>query len=170
MFSHPKVELLGAGKFHQRVIFHGLGKVTIGQGFSFGYRYGGGYHSGYCEIQPRSEEAIINIGCNVATNNRVFICSNAKIEIGDSCIIGYDVMIMDHDGHGIDPKKRRNNPGKGDPIIIGKNVFLGSKAIILPGTEIGDHSVVGAGAVVKGKYPSNSVIAGNPARIIKEII
>jgi len=56
------------------------------------------------------------------------------------------------------------------PIVIGRNVWIGNNAIILKGTEIGDNSVIGAGAVVTGgKLPSNVVIAGNPARILKEL-
>ena len=53
------------------------------------------------------------------------------------------------------------------PIDIGKNCFIGCNTIILKGTVLGDGCVVGAGAVVSGKFPPNSVIAGNPARIIR---
>lgn len=52
-------------------------------------------------------------------------------------------------------------------ITIGRNVWVGLNAIILKGTEIGDNSVVGAGAVVRGKFPANCVIAGNPAKVVK---
>ena len=55
------------------------------------------------------------------------------------------------------------------PVIIGKNCFIGCNSIILKGTVLGDGCVVGAGAVVCGKFDDNSVIAGNPARIIKKL-
>ncbi len=53
-----------------------------------------------------------------------------------------------------------------DGIYIGDNVFVGAKALLLPGTHIGDNSIVGAGAVVKGTYPAESIILGNPAKVI----
>ena len=53
------------------------------------------------------------------------------------------------------------------PISIGKNCFIGCNALILKGTVLGDNCVVGAGAVVSGKFEPNSVIAGNPAKVIR---
>lgn len=52
------------------------------------------------------------------------------------------------------------------PISIGDNVFLGARSVILPGTTIGNNCIVGAGAVIKGNFPENSIIVGNPAKII----
>ena len=56
--------------------------------------------------------------------------------------------------------------GDGAPVHIGNNVFIGINSIILMGTELGDNTIVGAGSVVKGKFPSNVVIAGCPARVV----
>ena len=55
------------------------------------------------------------------------------------------------------------------PITIGNNVWIGANVIVLKGTVLGDNTVVGTGSVVKGEYPSNCVIVGNPAKIIKRI-
>ncbi|MCD7710451.1 MAG: hypothetical protein LUI04_03750 [Porphyromonadaceae bacterium] len=52
---------------------------------------------------------------------------------------------------------------------IGDNCFIGAGAIILPGSRIGDNVIIGAGAVVKGEIPSNSVVIGNPCKILKKI-
>ncbi|MDI9553531.1 MAG: DapH/DapD/GlmU-related protein, partial [Bacteroidota bacterium] len=53
-------------------------------------------------------------------------------------------------------------------IVIGNNVFIGINSIILSNTSIGDNCIVGAGSVVRGKFPENSVLAGNPAQIISK--
>lgn len=95
-----------------------------------------------------------------------------EITIGDHCKIGANVKIVDNDFHPIDPQARREeNREKIDhrPIHIGKDVFIGMNAIILKGTQLGDGCVVGAGAVVSGKFGPNSIIAGNPARVIRTI-
>ena len=55
------------------------------------------------------------------------------------------------------------------PIVIGNNVFIGVNCIILPGTKVGNRCIIGAGAVVKGDFPDNSVIAGVPAKKIKSV-
>lgn len=52
------------------------------------------------------------------------------------------------------------------PISVGSNCFIGMRTILLPGTTLGDNVIVGAGSVVKGEFPSNVVIAGNPARVL----
>lgn len=86
---------------------------------------------------------------------------------------------MDNDFHPIEWEKRNrllNDPKGGDsdlvptkPIVIGENCFIGCNSIILKGTVLGEGCVVGAGAVVSGKFEVNSVIGGNPARVIKKL-
>ncbi len=95
------------------------------------------------------------------------------IEIGDKCIIGVNTKIVDTDFHPIDPVARQDKDYHSKvackPVKIGKNVFIGMNTLILKGTEIGDNCVVGAGSVVSGRFPENSVIAGNPAKVIRSI-
>ncbi len=156
--------------FHQRTLFTGKGSIEIGSNTSFGFRLGGKYLHDYCEIQARFKESLIIIGQNVASNNGLLIVSAERIEIGNDCLIGKDVQMIDCDGHGLAPSERRNSIGKVKPIVIGRNVWIGNNVIILKGTEIGDNSVIGAGAVVTGgKFPSNVVIAGNPAKVVKSL-
>lgn len=113
----------------------------------------------------------IRIGNNVGISGATVYAIDS-IEIGDNCRIGANVKIVDNDFHPIDAQARliddREQIGH-RPIRIGKDVFIGMNAIILKGTELGDGCVVGAGAVVSGKYPANCVIGGNPARVIKNL-
>lgn len=89
------------------------------------------------------------------------------IEIGDNVIITQDVVFHTHDG-GVgllrDKYPGINIFGK---IIIGNNVFIGSKAIILPSVIVGNNVVIAAGCIVSRNIPSNSVVAGIPAKILK---
>jgi len=117
------------------------------------------------------EEGKIHIGNNVGISGAT-IYSKESIKIGDYTNIGGNVKILDHDFHPIEAEARKRNDmtmvGK-RAIIIGENVFIGCNSIVLKGTEIGDNSVVGAGSVVSGKFPANVIIAGNPARILKQL-
>lgn len=76
---------------------------------------------------------------------------------------------MDHNAHGVLPTERRTSAGTPREIIIEDNVWLGNYVTVLPGTIIGKNSIVGAGSIVKGIFPENVIIQGNPARIIKKI-
>ena len=129
-------------------------------------------------IVTRAPGAYIRIGNNVGMSG-VTIYARKGIEIGENTAIGGNTKILDNDFHPIEAETRNKlladkNGGDSDlvpakPIKIGKNCFIGCNAIILKGTELGDGCVVGAGAVVSGKFEANSVIVGNPARVIKKV-
>ena len=111
-------------------------------------------------------------GKNIKIGKKVFINSccrfqdNGGIEIGDGTMIGSNVTIVTLN-HDINPKTRVNaNPKH---VKIGKNVWIGSDCTILPGVNIGENSIVGAGSVVTKNVPKNTIVVGNPARVIKEI-
>ncbi len=89
-----------------------------------------------------------------------------SIEIGDGTIITRDVKLIAHDHSIYRIRPITLDNGKGY-IRIGKNVFIGVGAIVLRNVTIGDNSVVGAGSVVTKDVPSNVIVAGNPAKIIK---
>ena len=128
-------------------------------------------------IVTRAPGAYIRIGDNVGMSG-VTIYARKGIEIGENTAIGGNTKILDNDFHPIEAETRNKllmdkNGGDSDlipakPIKIGRNCFIGCNAIILKGTELGDGCVVGAGAVVSGKFEPDSVIVGNPARCIRK--
>ena len=124
-------------------------------------------------------DGVIKIGKHTMLNG-VCIVSYQKVEIGDECQIASSTIISDTDFHPVDPILRSKQvKGESFPfssvgkkeIKIGNNVWIGWNCTILKGVEIGDHSIVAAGSVVlAGQYPNGSLIAGNPAKIIKSYI
>lgn len=122
-------------------------------------------------IVTRTEEAKINIGNNVGISGAT-IYARKGITIGDNTLIGANVKILDNDFHPLDIEDRNKDIKekiKAKEIVIGKNCFIGCNVLILKGANIGEGSVVGAGSIVTGEFPSNCVIAGNPAKVIKEL-
>ena len=121
-------------------------------------------------IVTRTENSKITIGNNVGISGAT-IYARKSIEIGDNTLIGGNVKILDNDFHPLEIEARNKDIKEKiltKPIKIGKNCFIGCNSIILKGTELGDGCIVGAGAVVSGKFEANSVIAGNPAKVIKK--
>ncbi|MDQ0279284.1 acetyltransferase-like isoleucine patch superfamily enzyme [Arthrobacter silviterrae] len=102
------------------------------------------------------------------------ICVAYRVEIGAGTMFGANVTLADTDFHPLDHKWRRDEttpkPSSEDAIYIGKNVFVGTGAIILKGTTLGDHCVVGAGSVVKGRFEPGTVLAGNPAKALRTLV
>ena len=89
-----------------------------------------------------------------------------SIIIGDRCTITHGCIILSHDRS----KKRINPKDKGKGTVrLGNDVFIGVNSVILRDVTIGDYSIVGAGSVVTKDVPPNVVVAGNPAKIIKEL-
>ncbi|MGN0308914.1 MAG: acyltransferase [Lachnospiraceae bacterium] len=122
-------------------------------------------------IVTRVEGAAIEIGNNVGISGAT-IYARSRIVIGDNSSIGGNVKILDNDFHPVEVEARLADDKRKigtAPIIIGKNCFIGCNSIILKGTRLGDNCVVGAGAVVCGEFEKDSVIAGNPARVIRKL-
>lgn len=108
----------------------------------------------------------IQIGKNVFFNTGCTFQDRGGIIIGDGTLIGMNVSINTLN-HGL-PLETRNTTFA-SAVTIGKNVWIGSNATILPGVTIGDNSVIAAGAVVTKDVPENAVVAGVPAKFIKDI-
>ena len=97
------------------------------------------------------------------------IIARGTVDIGDDCLIGENVTIMDHNAHGVKPSERRKSAGTVKDVIIGKNVWIGNNVTILPGSKIGDNCILAVGCVVKGNIPDNVIVQGNPGVIVKNI-
>lgn len=117
------------------------------------------YHGANFQVR-----GILKLG-NVFINNRCRIYCNKCIEIGDKTVIGEDVLIRDNDGHFI-LKNGQRIPNEA-PIVIGGNVWICARVIILKGVNIGDGAVIAAGAVVTKDVPAKALVGGVPAKIIK---
>ncbi|MEI2663088.1 sugar O-acetyltransferase [Rossellomorea sp. LJF3] len=110
----------------------------------------------------------IHVGNNFFANFDCVILDVCKVSIGENCMLAPGVHIYTAT-HPVNPIERNKGPEYGKPVIIGHNCWIGGGAIINPGVSIGDNVVIASGAVVTKDVPSNVVIGGNPARIIKKI-
>jgi len=106
----------------------------------------------------------IEVGTNVFVNFGTSIVASNRISIGNDCLIGTHVMIMDCDFHRVEDKTWDTT---GYPVVIEDRVWLANRCIILKGVRVGHDSVVAAGAVVTRDVPPRSVVAGNPARVVR---
>lgn len=110
----------------------------------------------------------IHLGDRVYFNINCTLLDGGKITIGDDVLVGPNVQILTIN-HPISPQKRLLKTNLAKDVVIGNNVWIGAGAIILPGVEISDGSVIAAGSVVTKKVESNYLYAGNPAIKIKKL-
>ena len=87
-----------------------------------------------------------------------------EIAVGDGCQVGPAVQVLTAD-HPRDSALRRQGLESGRPVRIGRNVWIGGGAILLPGITVGDDDMIGAGSVVTRDVPAGATVAGNPARL-----
>ena len=143
----------------------GLGGLTLGRNLRIGE---GGF------IGCWTEEAVISIGDNVGIGSYAHITAINMIEIHSGVLLGKNVTISDNSHGNLSKDEKSISPAnrmlysKG-PVIIGKNVWIGDKATILPNVSIGEGTVVGANSVVTKDLPANCVAAGIPAKIIRYV-
>jgi acetyltransferase-like isoleucine patch superfamily enzyme len=150
------------------------GKITIGDNFVL--ISGNMYNSIGRNIQSclRADSAAeIVIGNNVGMSN-VSIWAKKSIKIGDNVKFGADIIVLDSDMHSLDYLERRDvktdaTNAKNSPIVIGDDVFIGTRSIITKGVTIGNRSIVAAGSVVSRSIPEDEIWGGNPAVLIKKI-
>ncbi len=143
-----------------------------------------------CNFIFESDSGVIKIGKRTFINAGTNIISINEIEIGDDVTIGWNIYIYDHDSHSLDYRFRKDDierqredfyanrnfifskdwsTVKSAPVKICNKVWIGFNAIILKGVTIGEGAIVAAGAVVTKDVPAWTVVAGNPATIVKKI-
>lgn len=105
----------------------------------------------------------ISLGSGVFLNFNCVILDVVAVTIGDKTQIGPGVQILTAD-HPRDAAERRSGLEFGRPVTIGRNVWIGGGALILPGVRIGDDAIIGAGSVVTRDVPAGATALGNPAR------
>jgi acetyltransferase-like isoleucine patch superfamily enzyme len=125
-------------------------------------------------LRTLAEGAIISIGDDTGISSST-ISAQKSIAIGSRVLIGSGCLITDTDHHPVDvaPKERRYSglPAleKAKEVVIEDDVFIGARTIVLKGSRIGSGSVIGAGSVVAGDIPKNSIAAGNPCRVVRQL-
>lgn len=114
-----------------------------------------------------------DFGQNIILGKDVFLNTGCTfqdcggITVGDACQIGQNTTLCTLN-HGLAPDKRQTiYPA---PIVLGKNVWIGANVTVLPGVTVGDNAILAAGSVVTKNVPENTVVAGVPARVVKEAL
>lgn len=134
-----------------------------------------------CQIVLEKENAVVKVGSRTHLGGGALIDAASCIEIGDDVLIAFDVLIIDHASHSIKFSERKNDVfdwvhNRKDwtsveqaPVRIMNKAWIGARSIVLKGVTIGEGSVVGAGSVVTKDVPPWTIVAGSPARVIREI-
>jgi len=127
------------------------------------------------------QAARIVIGSRTHIGGGTVVAAASKIEIGDDVLVAFDAVIVDHSSHSLEFRERQHDVrdwihGKKDwspvaiaPVKVSDKAWIGMRAIVLKGVTIGEGAVVGAGSVVTKDVPPWTIVAGNPARVIRPL-
>ncbi len=115
------------------------------------------------------DNACLTIGNGTYFTSDMHLEAVSNISIGNDCAVSWGVTIIDDDHHTVINEATANDQKRSE-VVIGNHVWIGCNATVLKGTVIGNNCIVGAGSIVNGVFPDNSLIAGNPAKIIKSNI
>lgn len=172
IFLHIKLKMHGVifskSIRGNRCILKNEGKIKLGRRVSLN-----SYPNGDCVktgLLTYKNQAVITIGDDCNLNGTIIHCNN-KINIGNNCLFGPGTIIVDNDSHNtsLDPVERRNGIVNNAPVIIGKNVWVGMRCIILKGVNIGENSIIAAGSVVTKDVLPNTLVGGNPVKLLRKL-
>ena len=113
----------------------------------------------------------LEIGSECGFSGTVIVVKE-RVSIANRVLVGANSTIVDTDFHPLRPAARREHPTRGArtaPVVIEDDVFIGMGVTVLKGSHLGRGCVVGAGSVVSGTFPPDSVVAGNPARVVRSL-
>ena len=113
-------------------------------------------------LHLRDRGAVLSIGEGSFVNHRSELIAHERVEIGRHCLLAWDVQVLDSDSHRVDGLPHTA------PVVIGDRVWIGCRATVLKGVTIGDGAVVAAGSVVTRDVPARALVAGNPAKVVRE--
>jgi acetyltransferase-like isoleucine patch superfamily enzyme len=145
----------------------GSGRIELGEGVRLSGKSTFGFSNRLCDrpLLRVGDHTFIGHNCNFAVA--------AEVTLGSHCLLASNVQVFDYDGHSIDAAKRRWNepfpPENCKPVAIGDDVWLGTGVLVLKGVTVGDRSIVAAGSVVTRDVPPDVIVAGNPARVVKQL-
>ena len=124
--------------------------------------------AGMVPNQEMMTDPVVIIGDRCLIGRGSAIVGHYRIDIGDDVFTGMNVYITDQNHGYEDPDTPIGiQDPQDDPVVIGDGSWIGSGAVVLPGARIGKHCVVAANSVVRGTFPSHSVIAGVPAKVVR---
>ncbi len=121
-------------------------------------------------LSTRRADAVLEVGDDCGFTGTTLVAAD-RITIGDRVLVGGNASIVDFDFHPLAPEGRAENINAGNaaPIVIEDDVFVGMDALVMKGVTIGEGAVVGAGSVVTQDVPRRTVVAGNPAKVVREL-
>ena len=124
--------------------------------------------AGHLELHaPRGGVITIGAGCAFNGHVRLLAHEPARIDLGDGCLLGADVVVTASDMHSVLDRRTRTRLNPAADVKLGERVWIGFRVIVGKGAHIGDGAVIGAASFVSGVVPANTMAAGQPARVRK---
>lgn len=161
-----RVELRGKVRGNRTVLLN-RGRIVLGHNVGLNSYPDGQLHR--CVLKTYTRDAEILVGEHVKINGAM-LYAREHISLGNYCLLAPGVVIIDNDSHPpvLDPIARRDVPPSA-PVRIGNNVWIGMRSLVTKGVTIGDNAIVAAHSVVTRDVPANTLVGGNPARVIRTL-